>query len=129
MSKIPSASSRNRKPLTQSELRGFWGDGGPYSEVHVDKEIRILDDYVSRSFYYVTANLNPTTYRLLKRAKGLSAEIQDVLGHAELVDDAHGYLLFFGRVEADEEVKLQALEDHAVSILIALHRLIIEMGH
>jgi hypothetical protein len=58
------------KQLQPQEIADLWGDEGPYSQVQVIREIRILDDSVSRVFHYVTANINPTTFRILQELKG-----------------------------------------------------------
>jgi hypothetical protein len=81
------------KQLTEREAAGLWGDGGPYSEVRIMRQVRILDDSVSRTFHYVTALINPTTFRLLR---GLRKEIQDFqilecLDGAEYASREQGY--------------------------------------
>jgi hypothetical protein len=47
--------------LSQKQREELWGDGGPYSEIRMCVETRILDDSVSRIFVVVEANINPTT--------------------------------------------------------------------
>jgi len=79
--------------LTQEQMGGLWGDGGPYSQVHVTREIRILDDGVSRTFYYVHASVNPATYAVLKKMEVQieDEEIQAFLKEATFVSDEEGY--------------------------------------
>lgn len=79
--------------LTQEQMGGLWGDGGPYSQVRVTREIRILDDGVSRTFYYVHASVNPTTYAVLKEREAQieDEEIQAFLKEATFVSDEEGY--------------------------------------
>ena len=55
--------------LDKKTSEELWGEEGPYSQVQVLKEIRILDDKVTREFYYVYANINPATHKILKKNK------------------------------------------------------------
>jgi hypothetical protein len=50
-------------------IQGLWGEGGPYSQVKVEREIRILDRNISREMYYVYANINPATINVLLRLR------------------------------------------------------------
>ena len=42
----------------------MWGEDGPYSQVRLCEEARILDDCVSRVFLVVEAEINPFTFEL-----------------------------------------------------------------
>src|SRR5574341_1715327 len=79
--------------ITQGQIDGLWGDGGPYSQVHVIREIRILDDEVSRIFHYVKGNVNPTTYAVLKTMENdiEDEDIRAFLQEATFVSDEEGY--------------------------------------
>lgn len=50
-------------------INGLWGEGKPYSQVKVEREIRILDQNILREMYYVYANINPTTIHILQKFK------------------------------------------------------------
>jgi len=47
----------------------FWSDEGPYSQAYLKIERRILDDKLARTFLQVEAQINPYTYRLIKKHK------------------------------------------------------------
>ncbi len=82
--------------LTEKQMVELWGDGGPYSEARMVIENRILDDSISRIFLSVEANINPTTYKIIK--KNLQEFTDDEL-IKELIDSAiyqgkeYGYLV------------------------------------
>lgn len=50
------------KKLTKTDYKKMWGDDGPYSQVRLCEETRILDDSVSRVFLVVEAEINPFTF-------------------------------------------------------------------
>ena len=53
--------------LTKIQSDKLWGEDGPYSEVHLIIETRILDDKVTRKFIIVEQNINPLSFEILKR--------------------------------------------------------------
>ena len=53
--------------LTKKHQEKIWGESGPYSQVNLKIENRILDDAVSRIFVIVETELNPFTFELIKK--------------------------------------------------------------
>ena len=53
--------------LTQKDKDKLWGDSGPYTEVKLIFETRILDDKVSRIFILVEVYINPLTFEIIKK--------------------------------------------------------------
>ena len=53
--------------LTDKQTAELWGEDGPYSEARFIIEHRILDDSVSRIFLRVEVNVNPFTYKIIKK--------------------------------------------------------------
>ncbi len=53
--------------ITKKQREELWGEGGPYSQANLIIEARILDDHVSRMFLVVEADINPFTYRMIKK--------------------------------------------------------------
>lgn len=45
----------------------LWSDGGPYSQVNLKVQRRVLDDRMARTFLYVEAEINPYTFRFVKK--------------------------------------------------------------
>ena len=114
--------------ITREQMAGLWGDGGPYSQIHIIREVRILDDHPSRTFYYVKANVNPTTYAVLKR---MEAEIEDeeiraFLQNASFVSDEEGYeWTVYGQAALSPRGANRASEKVADAI-IRMHRLVMD---
>ena len=114
--------------ITREQMAGLWGDGGPYSQIHIIRELRILDDRPSRTFYYVKANVNPTTYAVLK---GMEAEIEDeevraFLQNASFVSDEDGYeWTVYGQAALSPRGANRASEKVAEAI-IRMHRLVMD---
>ncbi len=114
--------------ITREQMTGLWGDGGPYSQVHVIREVRILDDHPSRTFYYVKANVNPSTYAVLKQ---METEIEDeeiraFLRDAAFVSDEEGYeWTAYGRPALSPRGANRASEKVADAI-IRMHRLVMD---
>lgn len=117
--------------ITPEELSGLWGDGGPYSHVQVIREVRILDDHLSRTFYYARANVNPTTYATLK---AMEAEIDDedigaFLRAASFVSDEEGYeWAVYGQAALSPRGANRAAE-RAAAAIIRMHRLVMDALH
>ena len=57
--------SKNKKPNKNQKL--LWSDGGPYSQAYLKIERRILDDKMARTFLQIEAQINPYTYKLIKK--------------------------------------------------------------
>ncbi len=107
----------------------LWGEGVPYSQVYLSREIRILGSGVSREYYYVTSDINPGSYdALLKnRDKIVDADIQAFLKTAEFDAGIDGYkwYLYSTQVGAEEESEVQVVLKDAVEKVIKLHKTVI----
>ncbi len=115
-------------PITGDQMSGLWGDGGPYSQVQVLREIRILDDHVSRTFYYVKANVNPTTYATLKKreAEIEDEEIRAFLAEAAFISDEEGYeWTIYGQAALTPRGANRA-SDRATDAITRMHRLVMD---
>ncbi len=116
------------KQLTKREAAGLWGDGGPYSEVRIMRQVRILDDSVSRTFHYVTAVINPTTFRLLR---SLRTEIQDLqilecLDGAEFASQEQGYEWTAPLGDSASPAQVDRVAVDLEQMIIRMHRLVME---
>ncbi len=114
--------------ITREQMGGLWGDGGPYSQVHVIREIRLLDDGVCRTFYYVKANVNPTTYAVLK---GIEAQIEDediqaFLNEATFVSDEEGYEWHVYGQPAFTSRGANRASKKVTDAIIRMHRLVMD---
>ncbi len=114
--------------LTREQMVGLWGDGGPYSHVHVIREIRILDDSTSRTFYYVRANVNPTTYAALKAMETQieDAEIQAFLKDSTFVSEEEGYEWHVFGQPALTPRKANRIAENVTEAIVRMHRLVMD---
>lgn len=82
------------KKLTQKQMEEMWGAGGPYSQVQLTTEERLLDDSVSRVFLLVSVNINPFTFKFVKKHRKKFARnktIQWILQYCEYLSFDEGY--------------------------------------
>src|SRR3989338_9611688 len=99
------------KKLTPKNYEQMWGEDGPYSQVRLCEETRILDDSVSRVFLVVEAEINPFTFKYVQKHRQQFVGDESVL---QLLDHAEdrgkfGYVVSAGEVEfQDEEAVLFA---------------------
>lgn len=124
--------SKNKgKKLKPSDYEKMWGESGPYSQVRLCEETRILDDSISRIFVVVEAEINPFTFEYVQKARdrfiGDEAVIA-LLDHAEY-RGKFGYVVSAGEVELKDEgarqfAKRQA--DMAIETLIRMHRFVMD---
>lgn len=98
--------------LSKQQIFDLWGDTGPYSEVKIKIETRILDDSVSRVMIEVEANINPLTFRVIKGARKIFADdepLQQLLDHARYMGKNYGYVVCaFSTEYIDESVMEEA---------------------
>lgn len=106
----------------------LWGDGGPYSQVQIDREIRILDDSVSREKYYIYANINPATIEVLKKSKDAirNERILKVLDEAEYANKKEGYIWHVSGGEVEDLKELDYLAKMATDTIIEMHKLVMQ---
>jgi len=87
------------KKLTIKQKDLLWsGDGkGPYSQVNLKRQVRILDNSISRIFLVVETEINPTTFEIVKNNRNEDEfkndiKIQQLLDHAEYRGLQFGYV-------------------------------------
>ena len=81
--------------LTFKQSAELWGEDGPYSEARYLIEHRILDDSVSRIFLRVEVNINPFTYKIVKKNRKdfINDEmVQNILDHSTYLGFKDGYI-------------------------------------
>jgi len=99
---------KKHQKLTKKQKDLLWNGGGrgPYSQVNLIIQVRILDDSVSRIFLVVEAEINPTTFEIVKSNR-YDDEFKDVIMIQQLLDKAEYRGPQFGYVVAafEEECK------------------------
>jgi hypothetical protein len=122
--------------LTAKQTAELWGEDGPYSEARFIIEHRILDDSVSRIFLRVEVNINPFTYKIIKKnRKGFIDDemVQKLLDHSSYLGFKDGYIAipFEGAFLIDDDENLikeakQILEETKQAV-IRMHKYIMKM--
>jgi len=105
-----------KNKLTKKQIDMLWGGGGngPYSQANLTKEVRILDNKVSRIFLIVEVEINPTTFELIKRYRDDKdfkddMAIQQLLNYSDFRGPEFGYVsMVFEREYTDETVLMEA---------------------
>lgn len=120
-----------QKILTQKEYAKMWGEDGPYSQVRLSEEIRILDDSISRVFLVVEVEINPFTFERIEKNRQKFLEDEAVLQILNYAEDRgkFGYVVSAGEVElCDESSRRWARKqaDMTTETLIRMHRFVID---
>lgn len=119
--------------LTKIQKEKLWGETGPYSEVHLTIETRILDDSVSRIFVSVNVHINPFAYELLKENRELFADdpvIQDLIDFSEFWGMAEGYVSnAFLQEFTNERVMAEGKKavERCKDTVIKIHKFVMEL--
>ena len=122
--------------LTDKQIAELWGEEGPYSEARFMIEHRILDDSVSRIFLRVEANINPFTYKIIKKHRKEFSDdkmIQEILDNSRFMGFENGYLAipFEGKflTDNDDEVIKEAnrMIEEAKQAIIRMHKYVIKL--
>lgn len=121
--------------LTAKQTAELWGEDGPYSEARYLIEHRILDDYVSRIFLRVEVNINPFTYKIVKknRKEFIDDEmVQRILDNSRYLGFKNGYIAvpFEGKFMFDDDVvvlkEAKGILEETKQAVIRMHRYVIK---
>jgi hypothetical protein len=122
--------------LTEKQIAELWGEDGPYSEARFIIEHRILDDSVSRIFLRVEVNINPFTFKIIKkyRKEFINDEmVQKLLNHSHYLGFKDGYIAipFEGKFLAEDDGEIikearQILEETKQAV-IRMHKYVIKI--
>ena len=108
----------------------FWGETGPYSEAKMILNTRILDDGISRVTVEIDGNINPTTFKIVKKNKKVFAKdpvIIDLLESARYEGTDWGYHVSLGYEELRTDEDGEKVMDRARNKLQILKDAIIRM--
>lgn len=119
-----------RKKKRHTDPPEFWDVEEPYSQVKRTREIRILGEGVTREFYFVYAEVNPGTYRLIEKYSDRLKPDQEFaarfLTEAELRDDGEGFEWHVYGSEAHSPKDAEKATRELVKTVIALHELAVK---
>ncbi len=125
-----------KKELTKNQIEMLWsgGEKGTYSQANLKKQVRILDDRVSRIFLVVEVEINPTTFELVKKHRKNKEfkediAIQQLLDFAEYRGPEYGYVSCAFELQyieeailAEAELALQRTQD----TILKMHKFVID---
>lgn len=118
--------------LTQKQRDRLWGEDGPYSEVHLIIETRILDDREARKFVIVELNINPLSFEILKKNRRQFEDdsmIQELIDHAEYRGQPFGYVTCaFMQEYINSTVLIEANKqvEYLKKVLIKIHKYVMD---
>lgn len=120
------------KKLTVKQKDLLWSGGGdgPYSQVNLIKQIRILDDSVSRIFISIETEINPTTFEIVKANRNNGEfkndiMIQQLLDSADYRGPQFGYVVSaFEKEYTSDDIMVQAeyALSYAQKCVIKMHK-------
>lgn len=119
--------------LTRNQREKLWGETGPYSEVHLTKEIRILDDTISRIFISVNVHVNPLTFELIKKNRDLfegDPKIKQLVDHSEYWGSKEGYVscAFLKEFTGNGVIKeAEMAVEYSKQTVIKIHKFMLEL--
>ncbi|TSC59530.1 MAG: hypothetical protein Greene041662_439 [Candidatus Peregrinibacteria bacterium Greene0416_62] len=119
--------------ISDNDRDMLWGEDGPYSEAKLVLNTRILDDHVSRVMVEVEANINPTTFRIIKKNKHHFANdpvLTQLLETARYDGKHNGYLVSAGVEEwSDDPAVMKRAQErlrYMKDAIMRMHEFVIE---
>jgi hypothetical protein len=120
-------------PLTPKQIDQLWGESGPYSQVQLIIETRILDDRVSRTFVNVETDVNPFTFEYIKKNRKKFADdqkIQQLLDYSDYRGQDFGYVSLAYSEQLDRQgsslADAQMAVERCEETIIKIHRFVMD---
>ncbi len=119
--------------LSNKEMEKLWGDGGPYSQVNLIFENRILDDSEARKYFYIHIELNPLTFEIIEKNIDKFKDdewVMNIMENANFINEQDGYESYPFRIQfLDKDTRKeaeQALEESKKAI-IRMHKFVMNV--
>lgn len=118
--------------LTKSQKDKLWGEDGPYSQVQLIIETRILDDSISRIFVLVEVHINPLTFEIIKENRDQFKDdkmIQQIIDFSEFRGDEFGYVSCAFQKQHTLKVLKEANHhlEYAEMTIIKMHKFVMDL--
>lgn len=119
--------------LTNKLKEELWGGSGPYSQVNLIIQSRILDDSVSRVFIEVEVEINPLTFKIISQNRKQFRDDQTIiqlLDHAEFRGQEFGYVSHAFSGEYRNESVLRRAEktlEYSKETVIKMHKFVMDL--
>ncbi|MFH1653978.1 MAG: hypothetical protein ABIE74_07960 [Pseudomonadota bacterium] len=120
------------KRITRKQSDELWGEDGPYSQAQLIEEERILDDSISRVFVIVSVNINPFTFKYVKKHRKKFANnhiIQSLLDASKYQGTKDGYCCYVFHAEYVNEQVMQEARHYlkiARETIILMHKFVMK---
>jgi len=120
--------------LTKKQKDMLWGETGPYSQANLTKQVRILDDEISRVFLVVEVEINPTTFEIVEKHRNddefkNDIKIQQLLDYSDFRGPNFGYvsMAFEGEyVDSGVAFNAEASLKYAQDSIIKMHKFVMD---
>ena len=119
--------------LTDKQIDELWDEEGPYSEARIIIEHRILDDSLTRVLVTVEANVNPTTFEIIRQNRRQFAKdpmITQLIDHAEYLGPHYGWVVTAYCNEYTDKSVIKEAEKHleyTQATLIKMHKFALDL--
>lgn len=118
--------------LSDEQREKLWGEDGPYSQVNLIVQNRILDDSISRTFLIVEAEINPLTFEIIKDNRGEfenSEIIKQLLEKADYRGEFGYVICSYERefINKKDMEKAQQAVEYTREAIIIMHRFVIKI--
>ncbi|MBU4484551.1 hypothetical protein KKA47_03930 [bacterium] len=125
----------NLNDLTQKQIDELWGDRGPYSQAQLIVEERILDDAISRIFLIVSVNVNPFTFKYVRKHKNEfkgNMFVQELLRNSTYQNQKDGFSCYAFQCEFYDDSVMQEAQmmlEGTRNAVLEMHRFVMkELG-
>lgn len=114
------------------DQKALWGDFGPYSQANLVLQDRILDNFINRRFAYVELEINPYTFRLVKKHKKEfkhNSLVDHIIKRAQFRGDERGYVagVVIREILSEEDmVEVTMVMETAQKTLIEMHEFVMD---
>lgn len=118
--------------ISKRQKDELWGESGPYSQANLIIQTRILDDKVSRVFLVVEVDINPLTYKVIKKHRNEFKNdmmIQQLLDHSEYRGQEFGYVSCAFEIEYIDDETMEEAKKHleySKNTIIKMHKFIMD---
>ncbi|MDA3840773.1 MAG: hypothetical protein PF572_06855 [Patescibacteria group bacterium] len=119
--------------LSNKQREQLWGEDGPYSEVNLIFENRILDDKDARNYYYIKIEINPLTFDIVEKNLDDFKDdewVMSIYESHEEREDGNGYEAYPFRteyIEKSDYKKAQAALKESKKAVTKMHKYVMQV--
>lgn len=124
--------TKRKSILDVEDQKALWGECGPYSQANLVLQDRVLDNFINRRFAYVELEINPYTFRLVKKHKKEfkhNSLVDHIIKRAQYRGDERGYIagVVIKEIISEEDmVEVTMAMEVAQKTLIEMHEFVMD---